>query len=166
MVKNRMVRGSIAVAAALVPLGGASVLVAGPASAVPHGITCSKLSGKVDINANTSVTKLKTCTGNTGTKGKSKGTATPPTSITIKWANAKSTSINVSLATGSLCPATNSGGFALVADETESGTVATDNTGSTAPGAATSAEVCVYMTATTGVYSLNNAPGTKFVIAP
>lgn len=168
LIKNRIVRGSIAGTAVLIPLAGVTAVAVNPAAAAKTGITCSKLSGTVNTTANTSVFKLKTCTGNTGTSGKAKGTASSSiTTATIKWKNGKSTTTgNIQLGTGTLCPATNSGGFSLVADETESGTVTADTTGSTAIGAASSAEVCVYDTATTGVYSLNNAPGTKFVIAP
>ncbi len=93
------------------------------------------------------------------------------TSVLIKWQNLKATTVgNIQLGTGTLCPATNSGGFALVADETENGTVTADTTGSTGVGAASSAEICVY-NAPPGsngdtMYTLSNAPGTKFVIAP
>jgi hypothetical protein len=168
VLKKKMVRGSVAAVSALaIPVLGVAALGASPASAAGKtGITCSKLSGKADVTANTSSVKLSKCTGNTGTKGSSKGTAAPPTSETITWGNAKKTTIgNIQLGTGTLCAATNSKGVPLVADETESGAVSADNTKSTVVGASTSAEVCVYGTSTDAL-TLQLAPGTKFVIAP
>jgi hypothetical protein len=166
-----MVRGSVAAVAGLaIPLVGLTAVAVSPASAAPSGITCSKLKGTANLTANTSSIKLSKCTGNTGTKGSSKGTAAPPTSQTIKWANLKSTTIgNITLGTGSLCPATKVFGTAtlsLVADETESGTISADNTKSTAVGAAANSEVCVYGPDANGNLQIVLAPGTKFVIAP
>ena len=137
MVKNRMVRGSIAVAAALVPLGGVTALAASPAGAVPHGITCSVLKGSYNTSTGAIKTKVSTCTGNTGGSGKSSGNASD-TTITEKWTNGKATTSTVSATAGSGC--TQAGAIT----EVESGTVTADNTGSTTIGAAVSATVCVY----------------------
>jgi hypothetical protein len=168
--RKGIIRGSIAATAVLAPVAGFTALAAGPAAAAPSGITCTKLSGTANLTANTSSTKLSKCTGNTGTKGSSKGTAAPPTSVTFKWANAKTTTIgNIQLATGTLCPATKVFGtqtLPLAADETESGTVSADTTGSTTVGAASDAEVCVYGPDSSGNLHLVLAPKTKFVIAP
>jgi hypothetical protein len=164
-----MVRGSVAAIAGLaISVVGVTALGVNPAAAAKTGITCSKLSGKANLTTNTSSTKLSKCTGNTGTKGSSKGTAAPPTTVTFTWANAKKTTIgNINLGTGTACPATNAKGESLFADETESGTVTADNTKSTAIGAATSAEVCVYAVDSTDMsFVLSLPPGGKLVIAP
>jgi hypothetical protein len=167
VLNKRLVRGSVAAIAGLaIPVVGVTALGVSPAFAAKTGITCSKLSGKANVGANTSSTKFTKCTGNTGTKGSSKGTATPPTSETLTWANGKATTIgNINLGTGTLCPATNAKGLPLVADETESGTVTKDNTKSTTVGAGSSAEVCVYGSDVNAL-TLSLAPGTKFVILP
>ena len=115
MVKNLIIRGSIAAAVAMIPAAGVIALTAGTAGAAhpdKTGITCSKVSGTANINTNMSTLKLKTCTGNTGTSGKSKGTASSSTTTSvIKWKNVKGTTVgNIQLTTGTLCPATNSAG--------------------------------------------------------
>jgi hypothetical protein len=165
VLNKRLVRGSVAAVAGLaIPVAGVVALGVNPAAAKPTGIVCSKLSGKADVTANTSSTKVTKCTGNTGTKGSTKGTAAPPTTVTIKWANGKSTTTgNVNLSGGSLCPATSTNG-PLVADEVESGTVSADNTKSTVIGAATAAEVCVYGSSTDAL-TLSLAPGTTYSFA-
>lgn len=98
VVKNRLVRGSIAAAAAVVPLAGVSALAASPAGAAAKGITCTKLSGSANTSTGADKTKVTGCNGNTGASGKSKGMITD-TTVTIKWANGKSTSFTQS-ATG------------------------------------------------------------------
>jgi hypothetical protein len=139
---------------------------------VKTGITCSKLKGTANTTTNISKIKLSKCTGNTLTKGSSTGTAAPPTSELLKWANGKTTTIGsatnpIVLGGGTLCPGTNpTTGLSLVADETESGNVSQDNTKSTTLNAASSAEVCVYGPDASGNLELNLAPGTKFVINP
>ena len=159
MVKNRMVRGSIAVAAALVPLAGVSALAASPAGAVPKGITCTKLSGSANTSTGVDKTKVTGCNGNTGASGKSKGMITD-TTITDKWANGKATTYTMSATAGSGCTQPN----ALT--EVESGTVTADNTKSTTIGAAVSATVCVVPSATNpAVFKISLLPGTKFIIA-
>ena len=153
MIKQRIVRGTIAAVAVLVPVAGLTALATGPAGAAkPKGITCSKLTGKVN-SAGTAKINLSTCTGNTGGKGKSSGSASS-SSGTIKWANGKSTTSTESYSAGTGCPAGD------VAEQI-SGNVTADNTGSTTVGAPVSATVCY--NSSTGKLSL--APGTKFVIA-
>ena len=91
MVKNRMVRGAVVLAAAVVPLAGVTALAASPAGAKqPKGITCTKLSGSANTNTGADKTKDTVCTGTTGASGKSKGMVTD-TTVTVKWANGKST---------------------------------------------------------------------------
>ncbi len=160
MVKNRLVRGSLVLAAAAVPLAGMTALAASPAGASkPKGITCTKLSGSANTNTGADKTKVTGCTGNTGASGKSKGMVTD-TTVTDKWANGKSTSYTQSATGGSGC--TQAGALT----EVESGTVTADNTGSTTVGAAVSATVCVVPSATQpGVYKISLLPGTKFIIA-
>jgi hypothetical protein len=162
VVKNRIIRGIISGSIAVVPLTGATVLMAAnPASAAPKGIKCTKISGSANVNTNTSKIKLATCTGNTGTKGTSKGAAAVGTSGTVKWANHKATSFSEAVATGTACPVTST----LIADEVLSGAVTTDNTGSTTVGAAVAGEVCVNSTATSGVFTITGAPGVPFTFA-
>jgi hypothetical protein len=158
VLKNRIMIGAAAAAAAIVPVAGVSALAATPAgAATPKGITCSKISGTAQTTG-TAKLKFTTCTGNTGASGKSKG-AEGDTSAKITWANAKSTSFTENLGTGTNCPST------AVADELLTGTVTADTTKSTAIGAAVSGEICATVTST-GAIKLSNAPGTKFIIAP
>jgi hypothetical protein len=162
VVKNRIIRAALCGSVAVVPLAGVSVLLgANPAGAVAKGITCSKVSGKADVNNNTSKISLSGCNGNTGTKGTSKGQAAVGTTGTVKWANAKSTSFTETVATGTTCPVTST----LIADEVLSGSVTADTTKSTTVGAAVTAEVCVNSTATAGVYKITGAPGVKWIFA-
>ncbi len=121
-------------------------------SGVSTGITCSKLSGSENSSTGVATIKLKTCTGNTGASGKSTGPASSSSS-TVKWQNGKTTSFTESYATGSGCPSGDT------ADEVVSGSVTADTTGSTAVGAAVSAEICESPALT---FSL--APGTQFVM--
>jgi hypothetical protein len=166
VVKNRIVLAAVAGSAALIPLAGVAVLGVGPAGAAATGISCAKVGGNANVPANSSKITLKTCNGNTGTKGTIKGTAAVGSTGTVKWANGKSTSFTESTATGTKCAATGGPiGGALVADEVLSGSVTADTTGSTTVGAAVTAEVCVYPTATTGVYAIKGAPHTPWVFA-
>ena len=159
MIKNRMIRGSIAVAAALVPLGGVTALAASPAGAVAKGITCNVLKGSYNTSTGAIKTKVSTCNGNTGGSGKSNGTATS-TTLTEKWANGKSTTSTVSATGGSGC--TQSGALT----EIESGQVTADNTGSTTVGAAVTATVCVYPNPNKpGFDKITLLKGTQFKIA-
>jgi hypothetical protein len=162
VVKNRIIRGVISGSIAVVPLAGATVLMAAnPAAAAPKGIKCTKISGSANVNTNTSKIKLSACNGNTGTKGSSKGAAAVGTSGTVKWANGKSTTFSEGVATGTACPVT----ATLIADEVLSGAVTADTTGSTGIGAAVSGEVCVNSTATSGVFKITGAPGMPFNFA-
>ncbi len=156
MRKNRIMLGVIAGSAALVPLAGMAV-TAGPAGAAkPKGITCTAASGKVN-SMGTAKINLSDCSGNTGTKGTTSGSATS-TSATVKWANGKSTSFSESATAGTKCtnPAT-------VDDELITGSVTADTTGSTKNGAAVSGEVCVISKGSK--LKIVNAPGVDFIIA-
>jgi hypothetical protein len=169
-VRNRIMRGAFAGSAALIPLAGVTAVAVNPAAATPTGIKCSKVSGTVNATANTSVTNLTSCTGHTGGSGKINAAASP-TSAKITWKAAGHESITIGGITinyvvgGPGCPVVGPHG-PLVTDESESGTVTADNTGSTSVGAAMSADLCVYATPTSGEYTVSNAPGTDFVIAP
>ena len=133
----------------------------------------------MNLSANTSKITLTKCTGNTGKSGTSTGTAAPPTTEVLKWKNAKSTTIGsaatpITLGTGTLCPATSSSGLSLVADETETGPVTKANTKSTAKGAGSAAEVCVYGPDSSGNfggqpgawYEVRHQPLTKQIQVP
>ena len=159
MLKNRILIGAAVGAAAIVPMAGVSALTAGPAGAAkPHGIICSKGSGKVDASTSSAKINLTACTGNTGTKGKTSG-AVGDTSGTIKWANGKSTSFSETTGPGTACPTTD------LADELITGAVTSDTTGSTGVGAAVKGEFCVTANPTTGAIKLALAKGTTFSIA-
>ncbi len=160
MVKNRMVRGAVVLAAAVVPLAGVTALAASPAGAKPpKGITCSKLSGSANTSTGADKTKDTVCTGTTGASGKSKGMVTD-TTVTVKWANGKSTTFTQTATASSGCTQPNS------LTEVESGSVTADTTGSTTIGAAVSGTVCVVPSATNpDVFKISLLPGTKFIIA-
>src|SRR5580698_6064897 len=153
MLKTRIMLGAVVGSAALVPLAGVTALASGPAGAAkPKGITCSTLSGKVSGSGVAKI-NLSGCTGKTGGKGSSKGSATA-SSGTIKWANGKSTTSSESYTGGSGCPGSD-------ITEVVSGNVTADNTGSTSVGAALSATICY--NASTSKLSL--LAGTKFKFA-
>jgi hypothetical protein len=157
VIKKRIVCGSIAIAAALVPVAGLTAIAAAPAGAAVNGIKCSALSGKANTSTGADNIKVSTCTGKTGGSGTSKGAITD-TSATIKWANGKQTVITESYASGSGCPTGQT-------TELISGNVTSDNTGSTTTGAAVSATVCVKTTSNPDVVKFSLLKGTKFVIA-
>jgi hypothetical protein len=159
VLKNKMVRGSVAAVAALaIPVLGVSALGVNPAAAAkPHGIQCSVLKGSANTSTGATKITLSTCTGNTGTKGTAKGQITD-TSSTIKWANGKSTNDSESLAAGTGCPGSDT-------TEVESGVVNTDTTGSTTVGAAVTATVCIATTSNPDVVKISLLKGTKFIIA-
>jgi hypothetical protein len=153
-----MMIGAAAVTAAVVPFAGMA-LTSGPAgasAAAKTGITCTKVTGTVITGTTTAKLKLTGCNGNTGTKGKTKGSE-GATSGKITWANAKTTSFSEATSSGSLCPTT------AIADELITGNVTADSTGSTAVGAAVTAEICAFSNGTT--ITLSNAPGVPFKIA-
>jgi hypothetical protein len=177
VIEKRIVRGAVAMSAVLIPLAGMTAVAVNPAAAAASGIHCTKLSGTANTSSGVTNTKLSSCNGKTGGSGTSKTKLSTsrmapfhsdqPTSATFKWKNGKSTTIgSIVTAPGTDCAATDSAGFALVADESESGSVTADNTGSTGVGAATSAEVCAYGTANPDVLKLSNPPAVPFVIAP
>jgi hypothetical protein len=159
VIKKRIIGGFIAASAVLVPVAGLTALAAAPAGAVPHGISCSKLSGTANTTTGAEKIKLSTCTGNTGGSGKQKGTITA-TSGVVKWVNGKSTTGTESATSGSGCTGTGT------ITEVISGSVTADTTGSTSVGATLSATVCaVPETTNPAVYKLSLLPGTKFKYA-
>jgi hypothetical protein len=152
--KNPVLVGLIVGSASLVPLAGITALTTGVAGAkTPKGITCTTLSGKVNLTKGTTKETASGCTGKTGGSGTAKGSNTA-TSVTTKWANGKSTTFTGSSTAGTGCP---SGDYA----EALNGTVSADTTGSTSVGAAVTGTLC-YNPSTSKV---SLAPGTKFIIA-
>jgi hypothetical protein len=133
---SRLTRISVAVAAALaVPLGGAVVLSAVTAGAAGATISCTKASG-----SDTSTVKLKGCTPTSTTGGKSKAlnVSTLASGGVVKWKSGKTTTLSApTLGTGTNCPAGTS------VDETFSGTVTADTTGSAPVGGPYSGEACI-----------------------
>jgi hypothetical protein len=126
----------------------AAVPLAGPAGAATLSIKCKKLTGNI-----ASSVVLSGCSGNTG--GKSK--PIPATSLasggTIKWVNAKTTTVKLSVKqAGTACPAGST-------EYQAKGTVTADTTGSATVGGAAKALACV---TASGAISL--VPGTKAVI--
>jgi hypothetical protein len=161
VIKNRIMLGAVLGSVALVPVAGMSALTAGPAGAAkPKGITCSKVTGKVDQTTLSAKINLKTCTGTTGASGKTSASESDPTA-TITWANGKSTTFSDTQGTGTACKAS----ATLLADETITGAVTKDTTKSTTVGAAVSGEFCVTENTTTGKIKLAGAPGVPFKIA-
>jgi hypothetical protein len=151
---KRIILGMVGGSAVLIPLAGMTVLTAGPVAAkTPKGITCTKLSGSVNLTTGVDKTNLSGCSGKTGGSGKSKGSVSS-TSSTLKWVNGKSTTFTETVAGGSGCA---SGDIA----EQISGDVTADSTGSTSDGATVSATIC--FNTSSGKTSL--APGTNFVFA-
>ncbi len=162
MLKNRIVMGALAGAAAIIPLAGMTaftVATATSAGASPPGITCKKLSGTVNMSDSATVT-LSKCTGNTGTKGTTTDSESS-TKGTITWANGKVTKLKDLANTGgsAVCP---SGDIS----ELSTGKVKSDTTGDTAKKAADTANVC-FAPASSGpnLGTLSLAPGTKYTIA-
>jgi hypothetical protein len=150
MLSSRIARLSISAAAALaLPIGGAIAFSAGPAGASAKStITCTKVSG----NIATSV-KLKGCNGNTGTKSKAIPIASFAGGGTVTWKSGKTTTFAApTTGTGTKCPASSTN-----TDETFSGTVSADTTGSAKPiPGKYKGEVCI--NGTTGAITI--APGT------
>jgi hypothetical protein len=158
VLKNRFMIGAAAATAAVVPFAGMA-LTGGPAgasAAAKTGITCTKVTGTVISGTTTAKLKLTGCNGNTGGKGKTKGSQ-GATSGKITWGNAKTTSFSEATSTGTNCAAGN------LADELITGNVTADTTGSTATGAAVTAEICAFASGSSIV--LSNAPGVPFKIA-
>ena len=161
MLKNRIMIGAAAAAAAIVPIAGVSALAASPAgAATPKGITCTKLTGSANTSTGVDKTKVTGCTPTTktGGTGKSKGMITD-TTVTTKWANGKSTSYTQSASAGSGCTQAN----AL----TEVRPAPSLLTPPEAPplGRLSDATVCVVPSATNpAVFKISLLPGTKFKI--
>jgi hypothetical protein len=138
----RLIRISIAAAAAVaLPVGGAVLFSAATASAA-GAIICTKASG-----TDTTTVTLKSCTPTNTTDGKGKTAAsTLATGGTVKWKNGARTILGPPvLGTGTNCPA------GTATDETLRGKVEGDTTGSAPVGGPYSAEVCV---SSTGAISL------------
>jgi hypothetical protein len=154
--------GAVAASAALVPIAGISALTAGPAGAAkPKGITCTKITGKVNGTTASAKINFATCTGTTGTKGTSTAAQTDPTT-TIKWANGKTTTFtNVESTGGTKCKPS----ATLLADELLNGAVTADTTKSTTVGASVTGEFCVTSNAAGTKIKLTGAPGVPFKIA-
>lgn len=132
------------------PVGAA--VTAGPAGAAKaKTITCTKMTGSINLSTDAGKFQFKGCNGNTGTKSKKISTATITSGGVLKWTNGKTTSISApTLGSGALCPA------GTVEDVTASGTVTADTTHSATVGGPYTSEVCI---AASGALSL--APGTK-----
>ncbi len=149
MMNSRIARLSFSAAVALaLPIGGAVALSAGPAGAAKKStITCTKVSG----NVATSV-KLKKCNGNTGTKSKAIPISSFAGGGTVKWHNGLTTTFGApTTGTGTKCPTSDT-------DETFTGAVTADTTGSAKPiPGVYKGEVCI--NGTTGAITI--APGTS-----
>jgi hypothetical protein len=158
VLKNRIMMGAVVASAALVPIAGVTALASSPAGAAkPKGITCTGGKGPVNTTTFSATINFTGCTGNTGAKGTSTAAQGDPTQ-TINWGNGKATVLNSGMTTGTKCPAKN-----LLADEIIQDTVATDNTGSTVPGAAATGEFCV--TSKGSKVTIALLKGTDFKIA-
>jgi hypothetical protein len=133
VLKNRIMIGAAAAAAAIVPIAGVSALAASPAGATTKTISCTAMSGNVGTKI-----QLKGCNGNTGGKSKKTAVGTLATGGTIKWANGKTTTFGPStLGAGTNCPAGDT-------DETATGAVTADTTKSAKPiPGVFSGEVCI-----------------------
>ena len=102
-------------------VGSAALASVGTAGAA-GGIKCATMTG----NATTTV-KLSNCTGNTGGGSKPIKGSSLATGGTIKWLNAKKTTVTLSVkAKGTACPAGSS-------EYQAKGTVTKDTTGSASP---------------------------------
>jgi hypothetical protein len=125
----------------------ATVPLAGSASAV-SSIKCNKLTG----NIATSVV-LSGCSGNTGGKSKAIPATQLATGGTIKWVNAKTTTVTLAIKpAGTACPAGST-------EYQAKGKVTGDTTGSATVGGAAKALACV-----NGAGAISLVPGTKAVI--
>ncbi len=115
-------------------------------------ISCTKASGNI---ATTMEIKLSKCNGNTGGASKKINVTALASGGTIKWKNGKTTTVGAAtLGTGGLCAP------GSAADETVSGAVTGDTTGSAKPiPGVYSGEVCVD---SSGNVSL--APGTALTL--
>jgi hypothetical protein len=158
VLKNRIMIGAAALTAAAVPFAGMA-MTAGPAGAAKaKGITCTGGTGSGKVAKLSATINFTGCTGNTGGKGTTTGSE-GATSGTIKWGNAKTTSLSETTGTGTNCPSTDAD------DELITGNVTADNTKSTTVGAAVSGEFCVTLNSAGTKFKLKLAPGTKFTIA-
>jgi hypothetical protein len=139
----------IAAAVALIPVGGASVALAAPASAAVPSITCKALTGTANTTTGKVVTHLTKCSGNTGGAGTANGNLSSATA-TDKWKNGKSTTFTVHVAGGTKpCPTGDM-------PEAVSGKVTADTTGSAGVGGTVSENLCFHPTSsTTGTLSLS-----------
>jgi hypothetical protein len=149
MMNSRIARLSVSAAFALaLPIGGAIAISAGPAAAGgTKTITCTKVSGNISSSV-----KLKDCNGNTGTKSKAIPIASFAGGGVVKWKSGKTTTFGApTTGTGTKC--TEAG----ATDETFTGAVTADTTGSAKPiPGVYSGEVCI--NGTTGAITI--APGT------
>jgi hypothetical protein len=159
VLKNRIMIGAAAAAAAIVPIAGVSALAASPAGAAPKGITCTTVSGTANATSMKAKLSFSGCTPtkNTGGSGTSSGKA-GATKGTITWKNKKTTAFSETLGTGTNCAAGN------LADELVTGTVTSDTSKATAKGAAVNGEICANAVGSKIV--LSNAPGVPFTFAP
>jgi hypothetical protein len=153
MLRSRLIRMSIAAAAAVaVPLGGAVIFDASPASAAFVGIKCTTITGTVSGTVTVSG-----CNGNTGGSSTTMPTSTLLSGGTVTWVNTKTTTIGsptVSSVTGSAktCTSTQS-------EEKATGAVTADTTGSAPVPGAYKIFVCV-----TSKGKITDAPGKKVKI--
>jgi hypothetical protein len=154
MLRSRLIRMSIAVAAAVaVPLGGAVIFDASPASAAFVGIKCTTITGTLFGTVTVSG-----CNGNTG--GASTAMPPPPPLLsggTITWVNSDTTTLGaptVTSVTGSAktCTSTQS-------EEKSTGAVTADTTGSAPVPGTYKIFVCL-----SSKGKLTDAPGKKVKI--
>ncbi len=139
MIRSRITRLTFSAAVALaLPIGGAIVFSASPASAAVKTITCTKAKG----NATTSMKiQLKSCSGNTGGKSKKLSITLLASGGVVTWTNGKTTTFGApSEGTGTDCsPTAGAGG-----DVTFGGQVTHDTTKSVKPIPGNySGEVCI-----------------------
>jgi hypothetical protein len=156
VLKKRIVIGALAGAAALIPFGGvAAVVGSSPAGAAPPGITCTGLSGTVDLTTDSATIALSGCSGNTGGSGKTSGSESS-TTAKVKWKNKDKTKfddVTNTEQTNTLCASGD-------VQELNTSTVKSDTTGDTAKGAGESVTICYDPTTN----ELSLAPGTDYVI--
>jgi hypothetical protein len=159
VLKNKILIGIIAGSAALIPLAGIAA-TSSPAGAKATGITCTTTTGKVNSTSGVAKITESGCSGNTGGSGTTKGSATS-TSSTVKWHNGTNTVLDeTATPDGTKCTNPNT-----IEDEVITGTVSSDTTGSTKPGAAITGEICALENTTTGKVTIVGAPGVDFKIA-
>ncbi len=139
MIRSRITRLTFSAAVALaLPIGGAIVFSASPASAAVKTITCTKAKGNADT---TMKIQLKGCNGNTGGKSKKLSITLLASGGTVPWTNGKTTTFgSPTLGSGTDCsPTAGAGG-----DETFTGQVTADTTKSAKPIPGNySGEVCI-----------------------